>query len=187
MRVIMIGDPFVGKTSLLNRAMGGKFKTEESTTLGANWHLFTHECAGGQVELQIWDTAGSEKYRALGPLYYRSAVGAIVVYDITSRTTFENVQRWISSFTATAGMNVVIIVIGNKSDDNDAREVTDREGLEWCEEHNYDWYETSAKTGQNVQTVFEMLAEKVSRIAVNNVPRVDADIRSRQKTSQQCC
>jgi small GTP-binding protein len=186
-RVVMIGDSAVGKTSLLNRAMGCKFNREEMATVGANWHLYTHECSGSQVELQIWDTAGQEKYRALGPLYYRTAVGAVVVYDITRRSSFDNVQRWIASFVGTAGTNVVIIVVGNKSDETVGRQVTEREALDWCEAHQYDWYETSAKTGSNVQTVFEMLAEKVARLDVTEVLKGSSDFANQPGPSQKCC
>jgi small GTP-binding protein len=175
-RVVMIGDVAVGKTSLLECAMGGKFNKDEPSTVGANWHLFTHVCSGSPVELQIWDTAGQEKYRSLGPLYYRTAVGAVVVYDLTVRSSFDSIQRWIAAFIGTAGPNVAIIVVGNKSDERAKRQVTEGEALEWCEAHHYDWYETSAKTGQNVQMVFETLAEKVSRRTGSELPRVDTEV-----------
>jgi small GTP-binding protein len=186
-RVVLIGDASVGKTSLLNAVMGCKFNNDEIETVGANWHLYTYESGGSQMELQIWDTAGQEKYRALGPLYYRTSMGAIVVYDITRRSSFDSVPQWIAAFVGTAGTNVAIVVVGNKSDKIDDRQVSDREALEWCEAHNYDWYETSAKTGQNVQTAVEMLAEKVSRLEMIQILSENAGIGKRREQAQKCC
>jgi small GTP-binding protein len=186
-RVVMIGDAAVGKTCLLNRVLGSKFTRDEVSTVGACWRLFTHECCGSHVELQVWDTAGQEKYRALGPLYYRTALGAVVVYDVTRRPSFDSIPRWIAAFVGTAGANVAIVVVGNKSDERDKREVSDREALEWCDAHHYDWYETSAKTGQNVHAVFELLAEKVARLTAGQMPGVDTDTRRRPTQEQKCC
>lgn len=186
-RVVMIGDAAVGKTSLLNRALGRAFHPDEVATLGANWYLYTHECSGSVVELQLWDTAGEEKYRSLGPLYYRTAVAAVVVYDITRRQSFESVAGWIAAFVGIAGTGTAIVVVGNKADLDGAREVTEREALEWCEARGYDWYEASAQTGQNVRPAFEMLAESVARLRLSQVPRLETDIGQRSKQAEKCC
>jgi small GTP-binding protein len=160
-RAVVIGDLAVGKTSLLNCAMGLKFNTCEPSTIGANWHVFSHQYCGESIALQIWDTAGQEKYRALGPLYYRTSMGAVIVYDVTRPETFQSLERWIQAFTGTAGTNVAIVIAGSKSDLDEKRLVSQTEALEWCEERGYPCYEVSALTHQNVQLVFETLAEKI--------------------------
>jgi Ras-related protein Rab-11A/Rab family protein len=164
-RVVLIGDSAVGKTSLLNRALHSDFVSSITPTIGANWHLFNHVSDGENFALQIWDTAGSEKYRALGPIYYRNASGAIVVYDITSRVTFQDVEGWVTELKDTAGANVSIVVVGNKSDLDGSREVSESEGIEWCEKFGYDFFEASAKTGHNAHAVFERLAERTAQRA----------------------
>jgi small GTP-binding protein len=156
-----MGNSSVGKTSLINRAMGFEFNHKEDPTIGASWHLFSTTVGGELVEFQLWDTAGQERYRALGPLYYRSAVAGLVVYDITARGSFEAVQSWINAFTEAAGTSAIVIVVGNKADLDTRREVTEREGGEWAESRGLDWFEASAKTGQNIAAVFERMAERV--------------------------
>lgn len=158
-RVVAIGDASVGKTSILNRLMEQKFDPYEQSTVGANWQLYVREVGGYRVEIQIWDTAGQEKFRSLGPLYYRSSVGAIVVYDVTNRASFRSVEEWIENFTNVAGTEVVVMLVGNKCDLTEQREVTAKEALDWARPRGYAVYETSAKTGENIESVFEALAE----------------------------
>ena len=160
-RVVAVGDASVGKTSILNRLMEQKFDQYEQSTVGANWQLYAREVRGYKVEIQIWDTAGQEKFRSLGPLYYRSAVGAVVVYDVTNRASFLSVEEWVKNFTDVAGTDVVIILVGNKCDLESEREVRQKEALDWAKHRGYQAYETSAKTGANIERVFEALAEQV--------------------------
>jgi small GTP-binding protein len=161
-RIVAVGDPAVGKTSILNRLMEGKFDDLEPSTVGATWQLFAQDQNGQKLEIQIWDTAGQEKFRALGPLYYRGAVGAVVVYDVTNRQSFANIEGWIEGFTSVAGSESAIVIVGNKTDRDGYREVPEREGREWARERSVTFYETSAKTGTNVAEVFDALTHTIA-------------------------
>jgi small GTP-binding protein len=112
-RVVIIGDSSVGKTSLLSSLLGSAFNPHTEPTVGANWQSYTPPNRPNALQLQLWDTAGQERYRSLGPLYYRGAVGGVVVYDVTNRCSFDNVRTWISAFQNTAGTEAALIVVGN--------------------------------------------------------------------------
>jgi small GTP-binding protein len=183
-RIVAIGDSAVGKTCLINRLMEERFNPTEPTTIGANWQLFIYEIGADRIELQIWDTAGQEKFRSLGPLYYRNAVGAVAVYDVTNRSSFNNLDSWIAAFTATAGTDVTIAIAANKCDLQDARQVTVKEGKDWATARGYLVYETSAKTGQNVPTLFRALAEMVLHA---RSPRYIANVDQTNAQRQRCC
>jgi small GTP-binding protein len=161
-RVVVVGDSSVGKTSLLAVLMGDGFNAFEQNTVGANWHLRVQEAGGRRVELQIWDTAGQERYRSLGPLYYRTAAAAVVVFDVSSRASFASVGPWADAVTAVAGAETVVVVVGNKADLADAREVQFQDGAEWARERGFDFAETSAKTAEGVQQLFDLVAERVA-------------------------
>jgi small GTP-binding protein len=167
-RVVVVGDTSVGKTSLIAAAIGEGFNLFEKNTVGANWHLYSTSVRGEPFELQIWDTAGQERFRTLGPLYYRNALAAIAVYDISSRESFINLSRWTDAVINVAGPSTLIFIVGNKvdlPDDNGGREVTFDEGETWAtaDERKYQFFETSAKTGQGVANVFQQVAEAISK------------------------
>jgi small GTP-binding protein len=166
-RVVIVGDSSVGKTSLVSVAMGEVFNALQTNTVGADWHVYTTFVSGEQFEFQIWDTAGQERYRTIGPLYYRNALAAIAVYDISSRETFVDLYRWIDAVIAVAGPSTLMFVVGNKADVDDnqgQRKVTFDEGEEWAKapERNYLFFETSAKTGQGVTLLFQTVAEMLA-------------------------
>jgi small GTP-binding protein len=184
-RVVAIGDSFVGKTSLVSRVMEDRFDPNQKQTIGADWQLYVQSVNNDRVELQIWDTAGQEKFRSLGPLYYRSAAGAILVFDVTNRSSFEHLNSWIDAFMETAGTQVSIVVAANKSDRESDREVTQKESQDWANAKGFVVYQTSAKTGQNVAALFRALAESVgmNKLAQND-PRKTA---LSGQTQSSCC
>jgi small GTP-binding protein len=141
--------------------MEDRFNDLEAPTVGATWQLYLHSQHGEKLELQIWDTAGQEAFHSLGPLYYRGALGAVVVYDVTNRLSFSKIGSWIDEFIGIAGSNAVIFIVGNKTDLEAGRVVPEAEGREWSEERNYRFFETSAKTGQNIGTLFEEMCETI--------------------------
>jgi small GTP-binding protein len=134
--------------------------------------------------LQIWDTAGEEKFRALGPLYYRSSRAAIAVYDVTNRVSFDNLGSWVQAFLDAAGENCHVIIVANKVDLKDAREVNEAEGETYARRENYGYFETSAFSGLNVVQVFGAVAEAVGTV---EVPKTVMRIAEPAEGKQKCC
>jgi small GTP-binding protein len=183
-RVVAIGDSSVGKTCLVSRLMEDRFDLNESMTVGANWQLYVQDFNSDRVELQIWDTAGQEKFRSLGPLYYRSAVGALVVFDITNRESFDHLELWIKAFTEVAGNEVRIVIAANKCDLDDRRKVSAKEAIEWGRSRGWMVYETSAATGENVQAAFRALAEAVLARRQQQAERIAGNLPT---SESKCC
>lgn len=161
-RVVVIGEASVGKTSILNQLIDHSFYEHEQSTVGANYQLFVQEVDGVKIEIQIWDTAGQEKFRSLGPIYFRNSLGAVVVYDVTNRHSFDNLETWINSFQDVAGTNTVVTVVGNKCDMPQAEvQIPESEAEKWAEMHGYEAFRTSAKTGAGVKEAFYALARQL--------------------------
>lgn len=157
-RVVVVGDASVGKTSLLNQLIDHTYNQFEQSTVGANYQLFVQEIEGVKVEIQIWDTAGQEKFKSLGPIYFRNSLGCVAVYDITNRQSFLDLPEWIESFTQVAGPETIIAVAGNKADLEEQRQVNTEEAQEWAGKFSYLFAETSAKTGSGISQLFMQLA-----------------------------
>jgi small GTP-binding protein len=185
-RVVLIGNAAVGKTSLFSRLIDNSFDEFERQTTGAQWRPFTYEADLGRIELQIWDTAGQEKFRSLGPLYYRKAAGAVAVFDITKSQSFDDLDTWISAFVEIAGTEATIFVAGNKADLEKDRQVCATVAAEWARDKGAQFYETSAKTGLNVREMFEKLAVALSR-ARNLTTNAEDNLIPTKKTESSCC
>jgi small GTP-binding protein len=160
-RVVLIGDSSVGKTSILSRLIDHRFDKEESATIGATYQLYHSTFEGRTIELQIWDTAGEERFRALGPIYYRNAWGAIAVFDVTNRASFQNLDAWIDLFHDTAGDETLVVLAANKIDDV-ARDVSLKDALAYAE-NQFKVYETSALTGDGIQKLFDELSRDLAQ------------------------
>ena len=160
-RVVLIGDPSVGKTSILSQLVDRKFDPCEESTIGANYQIYIEEVDGVKVEIQIWDTAGQEKFKSLGPIYFRNALGAIAVYDVTMPNSFDHVEEWLDSFCSVVGTNAVMFVVGNKIDKEEDRKISFEDAKTWAEKRGCIACETSAKTGEGVEPLFTMLAKEL--------------------------
>ncbi|XP_072328663.1 LOW QUALITY PROTEIN: ras-related protein Rab-43 [Scyliorhinus torazame] len=161
-KIVLIGDAGVGKTCVVQRFKSGIFVEKQGTTIGVDFTMKTLEIQGKRVKLQIWDTAGQERFRTITQSYYRSANGAIIAYDISKRGSFESVPRWIEDVKKYAGSNIVQLLIGNKSDMNDTREVQCQEAQTLAV--HYDMVsvlETSAKDSSNVEEAFIKMATEL--------------------------
>ena len=158
-RAVTIGESSVGKTCLVNRFIRNQFNIAEANTVGAIYDTYTTQRDGLTIEVQIWDTAGQEKFRSLAPAYYRGAAAAVVVFDMSKRSTFQNLQSWIDDFKAVAGEDAVILVVGNKVDLSDQIQVTESEALEWSKARNANFFMTSAKEGTGVKELFSELVD----------------------------
>jgi small GTP-binding protein len=156
-RVVTIGDSSVGKTSILSQLVHAEFDPNATATVAAEFVHHTKQVEGQDYEMQIWDTAGAEMFRSLGPIYYRNAVGAIVVFDLSNPRSFENLSSWISAFLSWSEKNPVIIVLGNKLDLTEVLKVSELSASEWAESNGYSYFSTSAKTGIGIhEALFHM-------------------------------
>ncbi|KAH7387910.1 hypothetical protein KP509_16G048100 [Ceratopteris richardii] len=153
-KIVLIGDSAVGKTQLLNRFARNEFFFETKATIGVEFQTRTVVLDRKIVKAQIWDTAGQERYRAVTSAYYRGAVGAMLVYDITKRQTFENMARWLEELRGHADMNIVIMLVGNKSDLGAFRAVSTEDAKEFAEKESLFFLETSALEATNVESAF---------------------------------
>ena len=166
-KIIFTGDIAVGKTSIISVLMGQKFSAEYEASIGVDFFSKTMKYKGKIIKLQIWDSAGQEKFRSLIPNYIRGSSLVFIVYDISNRKSFENLNQWINFVNNIENSNIVII--GNKNDLKDSREVTLEEAQKFCEEKNVEFFEVSAKDGTNLNTMlFNSVASLPIFLSINN-------------------
>ncbi|XP_059445762.1 ras-related protein RABA2a [Corylus avellana] len=163
-KVVLIGDSGVGKSNLLSRFTRNEFCLESKSTIGVEFATRTLQVEGRTVKAQIWDTAGQERYRAITSAYYRGALGALLVYDVTKPTTFENVSRWLKELRDHADSNIVIMLIGNKTDLKHLRAVATEDAQNYAEKEGLSFIETSALEATNVEKAFQTILGEIYRI-----------------------
>lgn len=156
-KIVLIGDSGVGKSNLLSRFTTNEFNIESKSTIGVEFATRTIEVEGKKIKAQIWDTAGQERYRAITSAYYRGAVGALIVYDISKSSTYENCNHWLSELRENADDNVAVGLIGNKSDLSHLRAVPTDEAKNFALENQLLFTETSALNSENVDQAFREL------------------------------
>lgn len=160
-KICLLGEANVGKTSLVYRYIEKKFRGNYKSTLGVNLlkkDLNIQEY--GDVSAQIWDLGGQESFRSLRKLYLEGANGALVIYDCTKRSTYESLEDWIADFKNARGEEPLIL-IGNKTDLTDTIKVQESEGAELAKQFNMEFIPTSAKTGSNVEEAFMEIIKKI--------------------------
>lgn len=167
-KIVLIGDSGVGKSNLLSRFTRGEFNLESKSTIGVEFATRTIQTEGKTIKAQIWDTAGQERYRAITSAYYRGAVGALLVYDIAKRASFENVERWLKELRDHAVPNIVIMLVGNKSDLRHLRGVSTEEAKQFAEQNALHFIETSALDSTNVEASFLTILKEIYRLCSNN-------------------
>ncbi|TKR96296.1 hypothetical protein L596_010338 [Steinernema carpocapsae] len=157
----------VGKSNLLSRFTRNEFNLESKSTIGVEFATRSIQVEGKTVKAQIWDTAGQERYRAITSAYYRGAVGALLVYDIAKHVTYENVERWLKELRDHADQNIVIMLVGNKSDLRHLRAVPTDEAKAYAERNQLSFIETSALDSTNVEAAFTNILTEIYK-AVSN-------------------
>lgn len=162
--MVLIGDSGVGKSNLLSRFTRNEFNLESKTTIGVEFATKSIQTEGKTIKAQIWDTAGQERYRAITSAYYRGAVGALLVYDISKHGTFENVERWLKELRDHADVKIVIMLVGNKSDLRHLRAVQTSEAMHFAEAHDLAFIETSALDSTGVETAFHRILTEIYRL-----------------------
>jgi len=207
LKYIIIGDAAVGKSNLLLRYVHGEFKSEYQVTIGVEFGAKNILIKDELYRVQIWDTAGQENFRSITRAYYKNSVCALVVYDIAKRESFNNVSSWIEDCRNQSPKTIYMILVGNKSDLEENRQVTFEEGQELADKFGINFYETSAKTGKNVEEIFENSANEIAnkikqgyydleneacgiRTGINNkkndIYQINSEIKNSKK-KKKCC
>ena len=178
-RYIIVGDIAVGKSCILLQFTDNKFRVQHELTVGVEFGAKTIELNNKTIKIQIWDTAGQEAFQAITRTYYKGAVGALLVYDITRRDTFTHVTKWLEEVKMNSSKSICVILIGNKKDLEDKRQVTYEEGENFAKENGLMFLETSAKTAYNVVEAFNLSAQAI----LNNIERNGTDPNTINKNS----
>ena len=160
-KVVLVGDSGVGKTNIMSKYLKNQFREDSKATVGVEFGSKQFTVENHQIKAQIWDTAGQERYKAITSAYYKGAKGAFVVYDITRKNTFETVNKWVSDISAAADKKITLILIGNKNDLEDQRQVTKEMGEEKAKELGLAFMETSACSGENLDKAFQLMINEI--------------------------
>ena len=162
-KIILIGSSSVGKSSILQRYIQKVFNESYSCTIGVDFFMKSLDIGDKSIKMQLWDTAGTEKFRSITTGYYRGANAAFIVFDLTSKQSFECLNEWIENYYKYSDPNSEknVVLIGNKCDLVDRREITQEEIDKFIKDNNIMYYETTAKTGQNIDECFYFIAEKL--------------------------
>jgi len=190
-KIVVIGDSGVGKTNILSRFIDGEFVLASKPTIGVEFATKYMEVEGNVIKLQIWDTAGQERYRAITSAYYRGAVGALLVYDISDRNTFQNAERWLKELRDHTGTNTVVMLVGNKSDMEHLRAVEKDDAAAFSAKHNVSFIETTALENTCVESAFRETVTAIYRLTIKRAKvyedaAKDAFMLSSQE-SKRCC
>ncbi len=159
--MVVIGDTGVGKSCLLLQFVDRRFSAVHDLTIGVDFGSRIVDVGGERVKLQIWDTAGQESFRSIARSYYRDAAGALLVYDVTRRETFQHLERWLNEAKQFASQQICITLVGNKSDLVKRRVVPRDDAELWAAENGLDYIETSAKSADGVDEAFLSTTNKI--------------------------
>ena len=162
LKYIIIGDSAVGKSNILTQYVYEKFNEEFQSTLGVEFASKNANIENKIYRIQIWDTAGAENFRSITRAYYKNSVCAFIVYDITKRETFENVQVWLEDIKNQCPQTILLVLVGNKLDLENERQISYEEGESFAQKNNMYFFETSAKTGVNIENLFLKSVETIN-------------------------
>ena len=162
-KIVLIGDSGVGKTNILSRYLTNDFDPDSKATVGVEFGSKIIKKGEQLIKLQIWDTAGQERYKSITSAYYKGSKGAFVVYDISRKSTFDNVDKWIDELKNNGSEDVLIMLVGNKSDLKDKREISEEDVQKKAKLYNVAFCETSALEGKNIEYAFESLVNEITK------------------------
>nr|XP_054760358.1 EF-hand calcium-binding domain-containing protein 4B-like [Lytechinus pictus] len=185
-KVVFVGDSGVGKTSIIHRFCTDSFTDSFSATIGVDFQVKSLTVCGSIVAMQLWDTAGQERFRSITRHYFRKADGIVVIYDVTSETSFINVRNWMTSVEETTDDHVVKMLLGNKSDCNEDRQIKEEVGHKLSESYNCDFYEVSAKSGSNVVEAFTAMS-KLLLLKEDEEIQNSLNLSDTGESSKRCC
>ena len=176
LKYIIIGDSAVGKSNILMQYLQEKFYDEFQPTIGVEFGAKNYVLNNKIFRLQIWDTAGQELFRSITRAYYKNSVCACVVYDVTSKSSFENIKNWIEDCKKQSPKTVFLVLVGNKIDLSNERKVSFEEGQACAKKYGMLFFETSAKNGVNIKEVFEQSCQEIARRIDNGFYDLNRDV-----------
>jgi small GTP-binding protein len=187
-KILLLGDSSVGKTCLLPRYVEDTFPENIMSTIGLDYRCKMVSSKGGKkIKLQIWDTAGQDRFRAITQNYYKRADGVVLIYDVTNENTFNNIQIWVNQIKENANQNVQIALVGNKID-SEKRVVTLEQGKELSERYNTLFYEVSAKKNEGVSFLFENLSDYLYNNSLQKEKEKNISLHNEEvKSKKKCC
>ena len=201
-KIVLIGDTSVGKTNILSKYLSNEFDPDSKATVGVEFGTRDFQIENNKVKVQIWDTAGQERYRSITNAYYKGAKGSLLVYDITNPKTFENLDKWLSDLKANAEEKISVVLIGNKSDLEEERQISIEQGKEKAAFFKLAFMETSALNGNNIEKAFNELItdvyknhhemfEKQAKVEISDkaidLENVDANKENKVESKKFCC
>ena len=187
-KLLIIGESGVGKTCLLLRFTDDSFTANHLTTIGIDFKIKNINLENKLIKLQIWDTAGQDRFRAITKNYYKGAHGILLIYDVTNKKTFENVRNWVTQIRENASAKAIIYIVGNKIDDKEKRVVTKEEGEKMASEFDLKFFEASAKEDINIATTFEGLVKDIYTVNGNEEEGKNGKLHGGSgKNKKNCC
>lgn len=190
-KVLLLGDSAVGKTCFLLRYSDDSFTENHISTIGLDYRLKMITLENEKiVKMQIWDTAGQDRFRAITKNYYKGAHGIVLIYDVTNLQSFNNIKNWLSQIKENTTEKVKIVLVGNKIDEEHLRKVSHEEGKKLSEEYNLEFFETSAKNNIRIEDTFNHLTREIYKI--NKEPnsggeKLDGQKKENKKLGAKCC
>ncbi len=161
LKLLVVGDSSVGKTNFVMRLINNEFSKNYMTTSGIDLKATDIEIKNKKIHIQLWDTAGQEKYKAITKNLFLKVMGALIIYDITNEASYNNLKSWVKLIKEECGKHMQLIILGNKSDLNDQRKISKDEAINYAKEQNIEYIETSSKTGENVKKAVTMICENI--------------------------
>jgi len=161
LKLLVVGDSSVGKTNFVMRLINNEFSKNYMTTSGIDLKTTDIEIKNKKIHIQLWDTAGQEKYKAITKNLFLKVMGALIIYDITNEASYNNLKSWVKLIKEECGKHMQLIILGNKSDLNDQRKISKDEAINYAKEQNIEYIETSSKTGENVKKAVTMICENI--------------------------
>ena len=187
-KILMLGDSEVGKSCFLMRYSDNVFVENYITTIGLDYKLKTIKLDSGKIiKVQLWDTAGQDKYRTIAKNYYKGSHGILLLYDTTKMSSFENIREWIQDIRQEVCPKSIIFLIGNKIDLTEQRKIAKEQGEELAEEFKIPFFEASAKSGENVDEVFKALYEKIIEAYGDLEKEKGTKLNKKKQNKGKCC